>query len=91
MLEPAAQQIAAATAQPPYLYDLGPEGARKVLDDIQAAPMDKPDIDEKWITVPDYNGTLHDFMMLNPLRGTAATTHAVEQAIHVLRTALARR
>src|SRR5688500_9499410 len=35
-----------------------------------------------------YNGTLHDFMMLNPIRGTAASTAAVEQAIHVLRKAL---
>lgn len=34
-----------------------------------------------------YNGTIHDFTMLNPLRGTAAATPAVEQAIHVLRTA----
>jgi acetyl esterase len=35
-----------------------------------------------------YNGILHDFMMLNPLRHTAATTGAIEQAIHVLRKAL---
>ena len=35
-----------------------------------------------------YNGTIHDFMMLNPLRGTAATTGAVELAVHVLRKAL---
>ena len=35
-----------------------------------------------------YNGTLHDFMMLNPLRSTAASSAAVEQAIHVLRRAL---
>lgn len=34
------------------------------------------------------NGTLHDFMMLNPLRTTQATTAAVETAIHTLRTAL---
>jgi acetyl esterase len=34
-----------------------------------------------------YNGIVHDFMMLNPLRGTAATTGAVEQALHVLRKA----
>src|SRR3954469_11650420 len=52
ILEPAAQEIADATSKPPFLYDLGPEGARKVLDDIQAAPIDKPEIDEKWITVP---------------------------------------
>ena len=30
----------------------GPEPARKVLDDIQAAPIAKPDVDEKWIMVP---------------------------------------
>ena len=52
VLEPEAQQIADATSQPPFLYDLGPDGARKVLDDIQAAPIAKLAIDEKWITVP---------------------------------------
>ena len=51
-LEPAAQEIADATSKPPFLYGLGPDGARKVLDDIQAAPIAKPDIDETWITVP---------------------------------------
>jgi acetyl esterase/lipase len=35
-----------------------------------------------------YNGIIHDFMMLNPLRQTAATTGAIEQAIHILRKAL---
>ena len=35
-----------------------------------------------------YNGIIHDFMMLNPVRETAATTAAVEQAIHILRKAL---
>jgi acetyl esterase/lipase len=35
-----------------------------------------------------YNGTLHDFMMLNTVRSTQASTAAVEQAIHVLRKAL---
>src|SRR5262245_46634407 len=52
ILEPAAQEIADATAKPPFLYELGPDGARKVLDDIQAAPVDKPEVTEKWITVP---------------------------------------
>jgi acetyl esterase len=51
-LEHAAQQIAEATSKPPFLYDLGPKDARKVLDDIQAAPVPKVDVDEKWITVP---------------------------------------
>ena len=35
-----------------------------------------------------YNGVMHDFMMLNALRGTAAATGAIEQAIRVLRNAL---
>ncbi|MFD1935470.1 alpha/beta hydrolase [Nonomuraea mangrovi] len=53
VLEPEAQEIADATANPPFLYELGPEGARKVLDDIQSAPIDKrPVADDKWITVP---------------------------------------
>ena len=52
ILEAAAQAIADATAKPPFLYELGAEGARKVLDDIQAAPVDKPDVADKWITVP---------------------------------------
>jgi acetyl esterase/lipase len=53
ILEPEAQAIADATANPPYLYELGPEGARKVLDDIQAAPVEKAEVGEdKWITVP---------------------------------------
>ena len=52
ILETAAQKFADATSTPPFLYELGAEGARKVLDDVQAAPIDKLDIDEKWITVP---------------------------------------
>jgi acetyl esterase/lipase len=38
-----------------------------------------------------YNGIIHDFMMLNPVRGTEAATAAIEQAIHVLRKALGSR
>ncbi|HSV67570.1 MAG TPA: alpha/beta hydrolase [Mycobacteriales bacterium] len=52
LLETAAQEFADATSQPPFLYELGPDGARKVLDDVQAAPIAKPDVADKWITVP---------------------------------------
>jgi acetyl esterase len=52
VLEPAARDLADATSKPPFLYDLGPAGARKVLDDLQAAPVDKLPIDEEWITAP---------------------------------------
>jgi len=52
ILEPAAQEFADATARPPFLYELEPERARKVLDDIQAAPVSRPDVTEQWVTVP---------------------------------------
>ncbi|WP_327588386.1 alpha/beta hydrolase [Nonomuraea sp. NBC_00507] len=52
VLEPAAQELADATSKPPFLYELGTDGARKVLDDLQAAPIDKLEVDEKWIIVP---------------------------------------
>jgi acetyl esterase len=53
VLEPAAQAIADATSKPPFLYELGPDGARKLLDDLQAAPIEKAEVGEdKWITVP---------------------------------------
>ena len=50
ILEPEAQKIADLTSKPPFLYELGPDGARKVLDDIQAAPIEKPEVAEEWIT-----------------------------------------
>jgi acetyl esterase/lipase len=52
ILELEAQRLADATSKPPFLYELGPEGARKVLDDIQAAPIEKPAVDDEWITIP---------------------------------------
>src|SRR3954467_15887235 len=52
VLEQAAQQFVEATAEPPFLYELTPPEARKVLDDVQAAPIDKLPVDDRWITVP---------------------------------------
>ena len=52
VLEPASQAFVEATAKPPFLYELTPDEARKVLDDVQAAPIDKLPVDEHWITVP---------------------------------------
>src|SRR5918996_5927599 len=52
VLEPAAQAFVQATATPPFLYELTPAEARKVLDDVQAAPIEKLPVDERWITVP---------------------------------------
>ncbi|MGW1713477.1 alpha/beta hydrolase [Streptomyces sp. NPDC002156] len=52
VLETAAQELADTTSVPPFLHELRPEGARKFLDELQAEPVEMPDVDEKWITVP---------------------------------------
>lgn len=70
ILETAAQRFAEAAAQPPFLYELGPEGARKVLDDVQAAPISMPDVDEEWISVAAEVGDV-DVRIVRPLAATA--------------------
>jgi acetyl esterase len=52
VLEPESQAFVEATAKPPFLYELTPAEARKVLDDVQAEPIDKPPVKDRWITVP---------------------------------------
>ncbi|MFB0619605.1 alpha/beta hydrolase [Streptomyces sp. AGS-58] len=52
VLEPAARAFAEATANPPYLFDLGPVEGRKAVDEVQSGDIAKPDVDEEWITVP---------------------------------------
>jgi len=52
VLEPAAQAFVEATSKPPFLYELTPDEARKVLDDVQAAPIEKLAVVDEWITVP---------------------------------------
>jgi acetyl esterase len=51
VLEPAAAEFAAATANPPYLFDLGPIEGRKVVDEVQAGDVAKPAVEEEWVTV----------------------------------------
>jgi acetyl esterase len=52
VLEQASQDFVTATAEPPFLYELSPAEARKVLDDVQAAPIDKLPVEDRWVTVP---------------------------------------
>ncbi|MFI2242659.1 alpha/beta hydrolase [Streptomyces chrestomyceticus] len=52
VLEAAAAEFAAATANPPYLFDLGPAEGRKAVDEVQSGGMAKPPVSEEWITVP---------------------------------------
>jgi len=52
-LEPAAQEFADATADPPYLFELGPEKGRLAVDDAQSGRIAKHavDIEERLLTV----------------------------------------
>src|SRR3954447_20150267 len=52
VLEPASQAFVEATAKPPFLYELTPDEARAVLDDVQAAPIHKLPVAGRWVTVP---------------------------------------
>src|SRR3954464_9031832 len=52
VLEPASQGLVEATAGPPFLHELSPTEARAVLDQLQAAPIDKLPVDDRWTTVP---------------------------------------
>jgi acetyl esterase len=52
VLETAAAEFAAATANPPYLFDLGPAEGRKAVDEVQSGDTAKPEVDEEWVTVP---------------------------------------
>jgi acetyl esterase len=71
ILEPAAQELADATSEPPYLYELGPDGARKALDAIQAVPIEKLEVDERWITVPAEVGDVK-VRIVKPLGATGS-------------------
>jgi len=52
VLEPASQEFVEATSTSPFIYELTPTEARKVLDDVQAGPIEKLPIDDVWIIVP---------------------------------------
>lgn len=75
VLEPAAQDLVEATAKPPFLHDIGPEAARRVLDDLQAVPIEKLPVDEEWVTVPAGVGDVR-VRIVRP-RGAAAVLPVV--------------
>jgi acetyl esterase len=45
VLEPTAQEFAEATANPPFLFDLGPVVGRKTVDEVQSSEIATPDVD----------------------------------------------
>jgi acetyl esterase/lipase len=55
-LEPAAEEFARAAAEPPAIYELAPQAARQVLEDIQGGSITKPDVVSTWANVPTTGG-----------------------------------
>jgi acetyl esterase/lipase len=74
-LEPAARMVADAAATPPFLYELGPAGARERLDDAQATPVATPAVDERWVVVPAEAGDVRARVVTPP--GAAEALPAV--------------
>ena len=52
VLEPAAAEFAAATANPPFLYQIPPAEGREAVAGVQSGDgVAKPAVDEEWVTV----------------------------------------
>jgi hypothetical protein len=81
VLEKASQEFVEATTKPPVVYELSPDEARAVLDDVPAAPIGKLPVEDRWITVPAEVGDVR-VRIVRPQRA------AVAQATAVLRDAL---
>jgi acetyl esterase len=52
-LEPEAQAFADANAKPPFLFELGPERGRGVLDEVQSRPVSLLPVDIEDLTIKD--------------------------------------
>jgi acetyl esterase/lipase len=71
VLEPAAQEFVDATANPPYLFDLGPVEGRKVVDEVQSGEIEKPEVEIRDTTIPGPSGEV-SIRILRPTGVTGA-------------------
>ena len=51
-LEPQAKAVVDANANPPYLFELGPDQGRRIIDELQSGPVKKLIVDIEDTTVP---------------------------------------
>ena len=51
-LEPQAKAVVDANANPPYLFELGPDQGRRTIDAVQSGPVKKLTVDFDDTTVP---------------------------------------
>ncbi len=72
VLEPQAADFAAATADPPYLFDLGPTEGRKTVDEVQSGAITKPAVDDEWLAVEGGPTGSVDVRIVRPVDATDA-------------------
>lgn len=65
-LEPEARDFAQATANPPYLFDLGPEKGRVLVDEVQSGTIDKPEVEIEDLIIPGGPGGQVSVRILRP-------------------------
>jgi acetyl esterase len=84
VLEPAAKGFADATANPPYLFDLGPGAGRKAVDEVQSdeSNVELPDVSEEWVTVPAPTGEVRVRIVTPPNASSDSDTLPVIIYIH---------
>ncbi len=70
-LEPEAQAFADAAAKPPFLFNLGPEKGRVVLDTVQSGPVSKLPVNIEDCTVEDGPGGQVSIRIVRPQNGPA--------------------
>jgi acetyl esterase/lipase len=70
VLETAAQEFADATSKPPFIYELGADKARDVLEDVQRSPVTKPAVDIEDMTI---DGGPHGQVSVRLIKPAGAT------------------
>lgn len=65
-LEPEAREFAEATANPPFLFDLGPEKGRATVDEVQSGDVVKPEVDVEDLRVDGGPGCQLSMRILRP-------------------------
>lgn len=71
-LETEAREFVEATAQPPFLFALGPIKGRAALDAVQASPLPKPPVDMEDLTVAGGPGSVVSLRILRPMGAAPA-------------------
>ncbi len=71
-LEPEAQEFADLTARPPFIFDLEPAVARKMFDEVQSSPLEKPAAEIEDLAIAGGPGGQVSVRIVRPPQASAA-------------------